>query len=356
MERCRPVLPIFRRTDHLLGVGDDWHAHIQSTLTELPAVLLVSPPFLASKYVRNSQLPVLLRNAKQNNLGLVLQEKGDLSGAMYFYLRYLESDPKDAFVCLNLGVVFHNLGNYDKAVQYYGRAEKEEPDDPLIRKNHALALLALGRVEEASATLLRAREVAPQDAEVDRILGSAFDSGGETVRVLEFYESAIRKDPNDHEAHLQSAILLSRRGQYQEAVKRAEAVAHLFREANNHEGAAEACWEIGWDYYMLGDWTKSLQASTEALKLNPDLAPVRFNRGLTLLQLGRPEEARKQYEEGIARLAQTADLKSYAIDDLRDALDKSPNLVGGAKILAMLEDKYASLSRDLTKPADQVTA
>ena len=51
------------------------------------------------------------------------------------------------------------------------------------------------RVEEASATLLRAREVAPQDAEVDRILGSAFDSGGETVRALEFYESAIRKDP-----------------------------------------------------------------------------------------------------------------------------------------------------------------
>ena len=50
-------------------------------------------------------------------LGVVLQEKDDLSGAMYLYLRYLELDPKDAFVCLNLGVVFHDLGNYEKAVQ-----------------------------------------------------------------------------------------------------------------------------------------------------------------------------------------------------------------------------------------------
>ena len=81
-------------------------------------------------------------------------------------------------------------------------------------------------------------------------------------------------------------------------MKRAEAAADLFREAGDHDGAAEACWELGWDYYMLGDWTKSLQASTEALKLNPDLAPVRFNRGLTLLQLGRPEEARKQDRRG----------------------------------------------------------
>ena len=95
---------------------------------------------------------------------------------------------------------------------------------------------------------------------------------------------------------------------------------------------------------------------TEALKLNPDLAPVHFNRGLALLQLGRAEEARQQYEGGIARLAQVADLKSHAIDDLRDALDKSPKLVGGAKILAMLEDKYVSLLRILPKPADQATA
>jgi len=288
-------------------------------------------------------------------LGLVLQQKGDLAAAMYLYLRYLELDPKDAFVCLNLGVVFHNLGNYEKAVQYYGRAEKEEPDDPLIRKNHALALLALGRFEEASATVLRARELAPQDAEVDRILASALYAGGETVRALESYESAVRKDPNDHEAHLQSAILLSRLGRHQDAVKQAEAAAALFRGAGNDDGAAEACWELGWDYYMLGDWTKSLQASTEALKLNPDLAPVHFNRGLALIQLGRAEEAGKQYEEGIARLAQVADL-NHAIDDLRESLGKSPKPVGGAKILAMLEDKYATVSRDLTKPVDQVTA
>src|ERR1700682_1337973 len=55
-------------------------------------------------------------------LAVVLQEKGALLDAMYFYLRYLELEPKDPAVCHNLGVVFHNLGKYEKAIEYYKRA------------------------------------------------------------------------------------------------------------------------------------------------------------------------------------------------------------------------------------------
>src|SRR5438132_5155858 len=47
-------------SDQDIGLGEDWHAHIQKHLNGArAAVLLVSPAFLASKYVRNSELPVL---------------------------------------------------------------------------------------------------------------------------------------------------------------------------------------------------------------------------------------------------------------------------------------------------------
>jgi tetratricopeptide (TPR) repeat protein len=286
-------------------------------------------------------------------LGILLQEKDDLVDAMYLYLRYLEVEPRDALVCYNLGATFHNLGDYESALNYYKRAEKEDPKDPLIKKNRALALLALGRSEEARDTLNDAQKLAPDDAEVNRLLGSALTANGELDRAKEFYDFALKQDPQDADGHLEFATLLVRLNRFAEAAEHAKAAAELFLKVRDTGRAGRAYWELGWDYYLMGDWESSLRASTEALQFELKLAPVYFNIGLALLQLGRDSEARKRYEDGLQNLAQLVDLKYYAIDDLRDALTKNPQLAGGAEILAMLDNKYNS---DIAKSANQLIA
>jgi tetratricopeptide (TPR) repeat protein len=235
-------------------------------------------------------------------------------------------------------------------------AEEQDPENPIVRKRRAVALLALGRFDEARSTLLRAREIAPKDAEVDRLLGWVLDLQGETHAALEFCESSLRKDSQSRDTHLQFASLAARLGRHHDAIGHAKSAADLFRHAGDERGTGEAYSTLGWSYYMLGDFAASLQASTEALKLNPGLTPVHFNLALALLQCGRAAEARKEYEEGVARLSQVSDLKVHAIDQLHEALEKNPQLNGAAEILGILEDKYANLSKELARSGDQLVA
>jgi hypothetical protein len=61
------LLSIF--CDEDISVGDDWNLEIQQALAKAKgAILLISPALMASKYVANSEVPILLRKAKENGL------------------------------------------------------------------------------------------------------------------------------------------------------------------------------------------------------------------------------------------------------------------------------------------------
>jgi tetratricopeptide (TPR) repeat protein len=99
--------------------------------------------------------------------------------------------------------------------------------------------------------------------------------------------------------------------------------------------------EVGWSYYKLGVFNKSIDASSKALDIDPGRFPVRFNLALALLCAGRSQEGADEYRKAMEHISNPTDLRDYAMDDLEEAIKERGDLPLAAEILNMLKEEDA---------------
>ncbi len=286
-------------------------------------------------------------------LAYTLHARKNLSEAVYVYLRYLQDNEKDADVLLNLGAALQDSGNYVEALRYYGKAEKLYPENPVIPENRARTLYAMGKIEDAIGNLHRALKLNPDNPELHSLLGRALEANGNREQALTSYQAALQRDPTNARLRLDVSKLLDVMGRYKEAIEQATAALKALEETRDAEGLARAYWELGWSYFRLEQWGNSIQASRNALGVDPNLFQARFNLALALLHEGLQEEASEQYQRGAQDASSPVDLKYWAMDDLEEALEKRRDLPGGKEILRMLHARYDAL-RSVRSPARTV--
>ena len=90
-------------TDRHIGVGEDWHEKIKDALRNASvAVLLISPDFLASDFVRKEEVARLLEGRDKQGFRIIPIIVGDCAWQQVEWLARMQVHPRDGRALKNL--------------------------------------------------------------------------------------------------------------------------------------------------------------------------------------------------------------------------------------------------------------
>ena len=216
----------------------------------------------------------------ENNLGLLMHQRGNFAEEKLHYERSLRLNPGNFDALASLGGILVEEGRVDEALNYLQRALQLQPRYKPAQKNYAAALYTQGRYDEAITLLQALLRQDANDVPVLTNLGLAFAKKERWSDAVDCYEKSVRLDPQNATSHYNLAKLLLKVGRTSDAVARFETVLRLA------SGQAEVHLELADVFRQLGRTNDAIGHLREALRLKPDLAEARMQ--LHSMGIGSP--------------------------------------------------------------------
>jgi protein O-mannosyl-transferase len=151
------------------------------------------------------------------NLGGVLARSGKLPEAIASYRRAFDLSPEDPRVVMNLGYALYQAGRHEEAVDLYRNFLGRSPGSPEAHNGLAANLQALGRLQEAVEAYRQAVARAPENIAYRLNLARSLEAGGDLDAAVAEYETVLRQSPDSLPALRNLGVILARRGQSSEA-------------------------------------------------------------------------------------------------------------------------------------------
>jgi len=293
-------------------------------------------------------------------MGIAMQQRGDVAGAMNIYARVLAADPKH-FPALHLsGDIAMRMGDFSQAMEMLGRALAVAPNPQstgAVYGSRAIAFEMLGQAGEAKADADRAIQlgVSPADLHFDR--GSALYGQRRLAEAVANFDACIAADARYIDAYYRRGLALIELNRPDLALDNFTTVVRLapdFSDAFNGLGLALS---------ELGRHEEGLSAFNTAIRLNPRMASPYINRAIALRELRRFPQALADLDMAVRldpnsanahgnRSTLLIDMKrpADAFASLQRALDLNPHfpfLAGLRLHYKMYVCDWSSLDREL---------
>lgn len=147
-----------------------------------------------------------------SNLGNVLQDKGDIEGAIKSFRRALQLSPDFAEAHSNLGNALNISGETDAAIECFVTAIKLKPRYAEAHINLGVAQAAQDDLKAAVKSIARAIAINPDNAKAHMEFGIFQQKAGQIDSAITSFERALELDPEFAKALVNYGRALNERG------------------------------------------------------------------------------------------------------------------------------------------------
>ncbi len=147
----------------------------------------------------------------RNNLGILLDEKGDHEGAVAELRIARQLEPRNGEVLGNLGVALGALGRYEEAGEALRAAHRLDPSNPEIRANLGILYFRKGLYEQAEAELEAVCARDPDHGTALFYRGEALNRLGRVDEAIEVLSRAVELVPGNPRAYHTLGVLFDKK-------------------------------------------------------------------------------------------------------------------------------------------------
>ncbi len=161
------------------------------------------------------------------NLGNVLLLQGQVDAALDQYRRAVEIDARQPSVCYNLATLLADRGEWDAAIRHYRQTLALSPNAAQAHLNLGWVLMKQGKLDEAVQHFHAALRLRPAYPEAHLQLGLALRRQGQIDLAIDCYRRALQLRPEFAQAHYQLGVALARQGKATEALEQYREAARI---------------------------------------------------------------------------------------------------------------------------------
>jgi len=268
---------------------------------------------------RHFTLGLLLADEKQYKPAALELEKADGLKPGTFEILY------------NLGQIYLNAANYPKAELVLRRALALKPDSADAMYQLARVLQEESRPVDALDTLARAYKIAPQNADIIFLLARVSMTQNFYEDAIPLLESGIKIAPQRVDLHAALGESLFMSGKTEKAVDEFKKLVEL-------DPSARSYTFLGLSYRHLGRFDEARKYFEEGLKRDPNNAGCLFNLGFIEERQGNTAAADERFQQALRSNPNFSD----ALIELASLRTKEKKFTEAAELLR----RYVKVARD----------